>query len=268
MVIQVLTYDTFLMAPSVVEKYKRPQNRLPSSVVTAVGIRAGPCGRTAPSNPQQVSDRQLGRYQRVIYRQNAFQYVVAVFTANLSTDIANPQSDIASEHPIAILRRPDQVITVIKNAVLALGNIACSYPPENESFDRARVHFLEDTSIRRFFALKRSEPVALLCSREEISQGIYYKWSKDFMEAGKKRLAGDTARAANTDEVKELRREAKDLKEVVAEQTRELRILKKSMTDPSRQIAVQSPAEKWMGTTTNEISVTRQSLLAAMRGGI
>ncbi len=47
------------------------------------------------------------------------------------------------------------------------------------------------------------------------------------MEAGKKRLAGDTARAANTDEVNELRREAKDLKEVVTEQTRELRLLKK-----------------------------------------
>jgi len=50
------------------------------------------------------------------------------------------------------------------------------------------------------------------------------------MEAGKKRLAGDTARAANTDEVKELRREAKDLKEVVAEQTLELRLLKKACT--------------------------------------
>ncbi|EET48897.1 ISCc3, transposase OrfA [Thalassobium sp. R2A62] len=49
------------------------------------------------------------------------------------------------------------------------------------------------------------------------------------MEAGKKRLAGDTARAANSDEVRELRREAKDLKEVVAEQTLELRLLKKSM---------------------------------------
>ena len=71
-------------------------------------------------------------------------------------------------------------------------------------------------------------------TREGISQGIYYKWSKDFMEAGKKRLAGDTARAANTDEVKELRREAKDLKEVVAEQTLELRFLKKSMFGPSR----------------------------------
>ncbi len=56
-----------------------------------------------------------------------------------------------------------------------------------------------------------------------------YKWSKEFLEAGKQRLAGDTARAATTDEVKDLRREARDLKEVVAEQTLELRLLKKSM---------------------------------------
>lgn len=67
-----------------------------------------------------------------------------------------------------------------------------------------------------------------LCRREGISQGIYYKWSKDFMEAGKRRLAGDTARAATTDEVKDLRREARDLKEVVAEQTLELRLPKKA----------------------------------------
>tara|TARA_B100001093_G_scaffold293924_1_gene280390 strand:- start:2719 stop:2892 length:174 start_codon:yes stop_codon:yes gene_type:complete len=51
------------------------------------------------------------------------------------------------------------------------------------------------------------------------------------MEAGEKRLDGDTARAVNADEVKELRREAKDLKEVVAEQTLKLRLLKKSMYD-------------------------------------
>ena len=49
------------------------------------------------------------------------------------------------------------------------------------------------------------------------------------MEAGKKRLAGETARAATTDEVKDLRRQARDLKEVVAEQTLELRLLKKNM---------------------------------------
>ena len=58
---------------------------------------------------------------------------------------------------------------------------------------------------------------------------MYYSWSKEFLEAGKKRLAGDTSREANSDEVKNLRREARDLKEVVAEQALELRLLKKSM---------------------------------------
>ncbi len=77
--------------------------------------------------------------------------------------------------------------------------------------------------------LRGEDSIAELCRREGISQGVYYKWSKDFMEAGKKRLAGDTARAATTDEVKDLRREARDLKEVVAEQMLELRLLKKSM---------------------------------------
>ena len=76
--------------------------------------------------------------------------------------------------------------------------------------------------------LRGEDSIAELCRREGITQGIYYKWSKDFMEAGKKRLAGDTARAATTDEVKDLRREARDLKEVVAEQTLELRLQKKA----------------------------------------
>ena len=61
------------------------------------------------------------------------------------------------------------------------------------------------------------------------AQSLYYVWSKEFLEAGKRRLAGDTARAATTDEVKDLRREATALKEVVAEQALELRLLKKSM---------------------------------------
>jgi len=64
--------------------------------------------------------------------------------------------------------------------------------------------------------LRGEDSIAELCRREGISQGVYYKWSKDFMEAGKKRLAGDTARATRTDEVKDLRREARNLKEVVA----------------------------------------------------
>ncbi len=70
---------------------------------------------------------------------------------------------------------------------------------------------------------------ARFCRREGIAESMYYSWSKEFLEAGKRRLAGDTARAATTDEVKQLRREAQDLKEVVAEQALELRLLKKSV---------------------------------------
>jgi transposase len=77
--------------------------------------------------------------------------------------------------------------------------------------------------------LRGEDSIAELCRQEGISQGLYYKWSKDFLEAGKKRLAGDITRQANTDEVKALRAQARDLKEVVAEQTLELRLLKKSM---------------------------------------
>lgn len=77
--------------------------------------------------------------------------------------------------------------------------------------------------------LRGEESIAGLCRREGIAESLYYNWSKEFLEAGKKRLAGDTARAATSDEVKHLRREARDLKEVVAEQALELRLLKKSM---------------------------------------
>ena len=93
-----------------------------------------------------------------------------------------------------------------------------------------RKHYSSEEKIRIVLdGLRGEDSIAELCRREGISQGIYYKWSKEFMEAGKRRLAGDTARAATT-EVKDLRREARDLKEVVAEQTLELRLLKKSMT--------------------------------------
>ena len=77
--------------------------------------------------------------------------------------------------------------------------------------------------------LRGEDSIAELCRREGINQNLYYRWSKEFLEAGKKRLAGDTAREATSDEVKGLRREALTLKEVVAEQALELRLLKKSM---------------------------------------
>jgi transposase len=76
--------------------------------------------------------------------------------------------------------------------------------------------------------LRGEDSIAELCRREGIVQNLYYRWSKEFLEAGKKRLAGDTARAATSDEVRELRREASALKEVVAELTLENRLLKKS----------------------------------------
>jgi transposase len=78
--------------------------------------------------------------------------------------------------------------------------------------------------------LRGEDSIAELCRREGIAQSLYYSWSKEFLEAGKKRLAGDTAREASTGEVKDLRREARDLKEIVAEQALEIRLLKKSMT--------------------------------------
>ena len=76
--------------------------------------------------------------------------------------------------------------------------------------------------------LRGEVSIAELCRREGIAESC---WSKEFLEAGKRRLAGDTARSATTNEVKDLRREARELKEVVAEQALELRLLKKSMNE-------------------------------------
>jgi transposase len=66
-------------------------------------------------------------------------------------------------------------------------------------------------------------------ARKAFAQCLYYVWFKELMEAGKRRLAGDTARTATTDEVKDLRREASALKECVADLTLENRLLKKSI---------------------------------------
>jgi transposase-like protein len=84
-----------------------------------------------------------------------------------------------------------------------------------------------------FDGLRGETSIAELCRREGIAESMYYSWSKKFLEAGKRRLAGDMARTATTDEVKQLRREAQDLKEVVAEQAFELRLLKKSSAHAS-----------------------------------
>ncbi|MEP2725017.1 IS3 family transposase [Roseibium sp.] len=93
---------------------------------------------------------------------------------------------------------------------------------------KTRRHFSAEDKIRIVLdGLRGDDSIAELCRREGIAQSLYYTWSKEFMEAGKRRLAGDTARAATTDEVKGLRREARDLKECVADLTLENRLLKK-----------------------------------------
>jgi len=93
-----------------------------------------------------------------------------------------------------------------------------------------RRHYSAEDKIRIVLeGLRGEESIAELCRREGITSSMYSGWSKEFLEAGKKRLAGDTARAATSDEVKELRREASALKEVVADLTLENRLLKKSM---------------------------------------
>ena len=93
-----------------------------------------------------------------------------------------------------------------------------------------RRHFSAEDKIRIVLdGLRGDDSIAELCRKEGIAHSLYYVWSKEFMEAGKRRLAGDTARAATTDEVKDLRREASALKECVADLTLENRLLKKSM---------------------------------------
>ena len=93
-----------------------------------------------------------------------------------------------------------------------------------------RRHFSAEDKIRIVLeGLRGEDSIAELCRKEGIAQSLYYVWSKEFMEAGKRRLAGDTTRAATNDEVKDLRREASALKECVADLTLENRLLKKSM---------------------------------------
>jgi transposase len=93
-----------------------------------------------------------------------------------------------------------------------------------------RRHFSAEDKIRIVLeGLRGEDSIAELCRREGIASSMYYGWSKEFLEAGKKRLAGDTAREANSGEVKDLRRETQALKEAVADLTLENRLLKKSM---------------------------------------
>jgi transposase len=78
--------------------------------------------------------------------------------------------------------------------------------------------------------LRGEDSIAELCRREGLSPNLYYKWSKEFLEAGKARLTGDTKRQANSGEVDGLRQENEQLKQVVAELFLKNRVLKKSVT--------------------------------------
>ena len=94
-----------------------------------------------------------------------------------------------------------------------------------------RRHYSAEEKIRIVLeGLRGEDSIAELCRREGINSNVYYRWWKDFLEAGKKRLSGDTAREATSDEVKQLRTEASALKETLAELLMENRLLKKSVT--------------------------------------
>ena len=77
--------------------------------------------------------------------------------------------------------------------------------------------------------LRGESTVAELCRREGIAQSLYYKWSKEFLEAGKQRLAGNTKRQADSQEVSEKKQENEQLKQLVAELALKNRVLKKSL---------------------------------------
>ncbi len=93
-----------------------------------------------------------------------------------------------------------------------------------------RRHYSAEEKIRIVLeGLRGEDTIAELCRREGLNSNVYYRWSKEFMGAGKKRLAGDTAREATSDEVKQLRAESSALKETLGELLMENRLLKKSM---------------------------------------
>ncbi len=96
---------------------------------------------------------------------------------------------------------------------------------------RTRRRFSAEEKIRIVIeGLRGEEGIASLCRREGIAANLYYRWSKEFLEAGKKRLLGDTQREASSSEVSDLRKENARLKELVAETVLENRLLKKSVT--------------------------------------
>ncbi|MFT5395537.1 MAG: transposase [Gammaproteobacteria bacterium] len=95
---------------------------------------------------------------------------------------------------------------------------------------RTRKKYSAEEKIRIVLeGLRGEDSISELCRREGLNPNVYYRWSKEFLEAGKKRLSGDTVREATSDEVKELRAETSALKETLGEVVMENRLLKKSV---------------------------------------
>ncbi len=95
---------------------------------------------------------------------------------------------------------------------------------------KTRRKFSSEEKIRIVLeGLRGEDSISNLCRREGIASNLYYRWSKDFLEAGKKRLMGDTVREANSGEVSDLRKENEHLKQLVAEIVLKNRVLKKSL---------------------------------------
>ena len=124
----------------------------------------------------------------------------------------------------------------------------------SSTFSRSLVKAIRRATRRQYAAeekirivlegLRGEESIAELCRREQISQNLYYRWSKEFLEAGKKRLAGDTKREATSDEVQALRTQAVQLKELLAEMVIENRLLKKACSGMGRSVyEVHGPGE-------------------------
>jgi len=116
--------------------------------------------------------------------------------------------------------KPNQLKTAKPSAESVVKNIRRQTRALPSSEEKIRIILM---------GLRGEESIAEICRRENIAQSVYYAWSRDFLEAGKKRLSGDTMRQAKSDEVKILRKEGRDLKEVVAELTLENRLQKKSV---------------------------------------
>jgi len=96
---------------------------------------------------------------------------------------------------------------------------------------KTRQTYSAEENIRIVLAgLRGEESIAVLCRREGIAESLYYSWSKEFLEAGKRHLSGVTARQATSSEVKKLHSESMALKECVANLTLQNRLLKKCMT--------------------------------------